>query len=188
MPTQRSQFQTNVFMMVNLNHISRSPGFFTGWSDALGGPGSKDATPAILMSIFLFILPSNPNFMALFRSTSETPEEVEPSPALITWNFVEKRMPWGIILLFGGGFALAAGSDSSGLSDWIGDQLANLESLDKRLILLILSLLACGLTQVASNVTTATIIIPIVHWFQILLTSTLILPSWFNSELKLKKT
>ena len=144
------------------NFTSRSPGFFTGWSDALGGPGSKDATPAILMSIFLFILPANPNFMALFRSSPEGVDRIEPSPALITWNFVEKRMPWGIILLFGGGFALAAGSDTSGLSDWIGDQLANLESLDKRLILLILTLLACGLTQVASNVTTATIIIPIV--------------------------
>jgi di/tricarboxylate transporter len=71
-------------------------------------------------------------------------------------------MPWGVILLFGGGFALASGSDSSGLSTWIGEQLESLESLDHRLILLILCLIACFLTQVASNVTTATIIVPIV--------------------------
>jgi hypothetical protein len=49
-------------------------------------------------------------------------EEVRPAAPLITWNTVEKKMPWGIILLFGGGFALAAGSDSSKLSEWIGDQ------------------------------------------------------------------
>ena len=141
------------------NFLSRSTWFFTGWSDALEGPGSKDATPAILMAIFLFILPSTPNFLALFKPSAE---EIKPAQSLIGWNFVEKKMPWGIILLFGGGFALAAGSDTSGLSAWIGDQLVNLQSLDKRLILLILCLLACGLTQVASNVTTATIIIPIV--------------------------
>jgi len=71
-------------------------------------------------------------------------------------------MPWGVILLFGGGFALAKGSDKSGLSSWIGSQLEALESLDDKVILLIICLIACFLTQIASNVTTATIIIPIV--------------------------
>ena len=70
------------------------------------------------MALLLFLLPSKPNFIDIFRSGSPT-----ASPALITWNTIEKKMPWGVILLFGGGFALAGGSDSSGLSDWIGEQL-----------------------------------------------------------------
>jgi sodium-dependent dicarboxylate transporter 2/3/5 len=69
------------------------------------------------MAILLFIIPSSPNFMALFRSSSSGEEEpITTSPALINWNLIEKKMPWGVILLFGGGFALAAGSDSSGVN------------------------------------------------------------------------
>lgn len=112
------------------------------------------------MAIFLFIIPAFPNFKILFHNPDG--KKGEPSPALITWNTIEKRMPWGVILLFGGGFALAAGSDKSGLSAWIGTQLEGLHTLDQRVILLILCLIACFLTQIASNVTTATIIIPIV--------------------------
>jgi sodium-dependent dicarboxylate transporter 2/3/5 len=67
------------------------------------------------MAILLFIIPSSPNFMALFRSSlSSNDEPITTSPALVNWNLIEKKMPWGVILLFGGGFALAAGSDSSG--------------------------------------------------------------------------
>jgi hypothetical protein len=62
--------------------IPRSPGFFTGWDDVLGGPGSKDATPAVLMALLLFIIPSNPNFLAIFKS-SAGPESVSASPALV---------------------------------------------------------------------------------------------------------
>ena len=49
-----------------------------------------------------------------------------------------------------------------GLSEWIGDQLEGLHTLEPPVILLILCILACVLTQIASNVTTATIIVPIV--------------------------
>ena len=77
------------------------------------------------MALLLFLLPSKPIFLDIFRSSSQTRPNspITSSPALISWSIVEKKMPWGVILLFGGGFALAAGSDSSGLSEWIGEQL-----------------------------------------------------------------
>ena len=78
------------------------------------------------------------------------------------WKTVEKKLPWGVIILLGGGFALAEGSEQSGLSDWIGQQLAGLTGLSDFVLLLVLCLLAGVLTQIASNVTTNTILIPII--------------------------
>ena len=75
-----------------------------------------------MMALLLFLLPSKPNFIDIFR-TNRPNSPITSSPGLISWSIVEKKMPWGVILLFGGGFAVAAGSDSSGLSDWIGEQL-----------------------------------------------------------------
>ena len=67
--------------------------------------GIEDATPAILISIVLFALPGDTNFLKLRPSA-------EP---LITWKAVERRVPWGIILLLGGGFALGKGCKKSGM-------------------------------------------------------------------------
>ena len=67
--------------------------------------GIEDATPAILISIVLFALPGDTNFLKLRPSA-------EP---LITWKAVERRVPWGIILLLGGGFALGKGCKESGM-------------------------------------------------------------------------
>ena len=128
----------------------RSPGFMTGWGDAIGGPGINDGTPAILIALLLFILPVTP------KDSFSKPE------GLITWNLIEKKIPWGVIILFGGGFALAEGCNKSGLSDWIGSQLTGLMGLNIWVLLIVICVLASVLTQIVSNVTTAAIIIPIV--------------------------
>ena len=50
----------------------------------------------------------------------------EPAPALVDWRTIEMKMPWGLLLLFGGGFAIAEGSRASCLSYWIGSNLSQL--------------------------------------------------------------
>jgi sodium-dependent dicarboxylate transporter 2/3/5 len=122
----------------------------TGWGDAIGGPGINDGTPAMLIALLLFILPVTP------KDSLSKPE------GLITWNLIEKKIPWGVIILFGGGFALAEGCNKSGLSDWIGSQLTGLMGLNIWVLLIVICLLSSVLTQIVSNVTTAAIIIPIV--------------------------
>ncbi|TNN47453.1 Solute carrier family 13 member 5 [Liparis tanakae] len=70
-------------------------------------------------------------------------------------------MPWDIVLLLGGGFALAAGSEESGLSLWLGAQMSPLHSLPPSLISFLLCLLVAAFTECASNVATATMFLPI---------------------------
>ena len=140
-----------VFCVLVVLWFFRSPGFMDGWGDKIGSPGVNDGTPAILVGILLFLIPGNLGF-------KDAPGTRE---GLLTWSKVEKQIPWGVIILFGGGFALADGCKKSGLSDWIGDQLIGLTDLNELVLLIIICILSSVLTQIVSNVTTAAIIIPI---------------------------
>ena len=72
-------------------------------------------------------------------------------------------MPWGLVLLLGGGFALAKATSVSGLSRWMGEQLAVLHFLDRRLIVVILCLGTAAATEVTSNVATANVLMPVLR-------------------------
>ena len=72
-----------------------------------------------------------------------------------------KNLPWDIVLLFGGGFALANGFRDSGLSLWLGSQLAGLDILPPIVIILIISLLVTFLTELTSNTATTEMILPV---------------------------
>jgi len=70
-------------------------------------------------------------------------------------------MPWGIILLFGGGMALAKGFETSGLAIWIGDQMGSLSNLHILLLLLILIASVNFLTEITSNLATTAMLLPV---------------------------
>lgn len=110
----------------------------------------KDSTPAIFVVIFFFIIPAKP-------------KELKTSPMLLDWKTAQDNVSWGVMLLLGGGFALAEGSETSGLSHWMGDQLTFLENLPQPLITIIVCLLALFLTEVASNTATCTILLPVIR-------------------------
>ncbi|MBM7554173.1 SLC13 family permease [Thalassobacillus pellis] len=107
-------------------------------------PGINDAIIAISASIVLFIVPSK-------RYKGE---------ALIDWD-TAKKLPWGILLLFGGGLAIAAGFVESGLAQWIGEQLTVLDNVPFFVILLSVITLVIFLTEITSNTATATMMFPI---------------------------
>lgn len=71
-------------------------------------------------------------------------------------------MPWGLIFLLGGGFAMAEASKVSGMSHLIAQQLQTITSLNKIYIMIITCLTAIFLTQFASNVAVANVILPVV--------------------------
>jgi sodium-dependent dicarboxylate transporter 2/3/5 len=79
---------------------------------------------------------------------------------VLTWK-TASRLPWNIVLLFGGGFALAAGFKESGLSSWMGEQLKGLGTLPPILIIACICLLITFLTELTSNTATAEILLPI---------------------------
>jgi sodium-dependent dicarboxylate transporter 2/3/5 len=115
-----------------------------GWSNLL--PSSdfiNDGTVAISMAFILFLIPS--------KNKNRT---ILDSKAFL-------KVPWGIILLFGGGFALAKGFSSTGLSNYIGEQLSGLSSFPPIIIIIITAAMISFLTELTSNTATTQMILPI---------------------------
>jgi sodium-dependent dicarboxylate transporter 2/3/5 len=76
------------------------------------------------------------------------------------WKAAEE-IPWEIILLFGGGFALASGFKESGLSLWFGHQLVWLRGMHPLILILCISFLVTFLTEITSNTATVETLLPI---------------------------
>jgi sodium-dependent dicarboxylate transporter 2/3/5 len=81
--------------------------------------------------------------------------------ALLTWEAAAK-IPWDVLILFGGGFALAQGFQQSGLTEWIGLQLGFLEQVPGLVLVIVVALVTIFLTEVTSNTATASMLLPIV--------------------------
>ncbi|MEL6864154.1 MAG: SLC13 family permease, partial [Bacteroidota bacterium] len=79
---------------------------------------------------------------------------------LLDWKTAE-TIPWGILLLFGGGLALAAGFKDTGLALWIGERLNLLASVPYLVLILLLITLVNFLTEITSNVATAAMLLPV---------------------------
>lgn len=139
-----------VFVLVALAWIFRSNidiGFFVipGWSNMLGiSAYVHDSTIAIFGAILLFLLPV----------------DIKKGVFVLNWEWAS-RIPWGIILLFGGGFALAAGFQASGLAQWIGEGLSFLCGVPTIVMIFGICLLLTFLTEVTSNTATTTMMMPV---------------------------
>jgi sodium-dependent dicarboxylate transporter 2/3/5 len=117
----------------------RSP----GWASILPNPKMvNDATVAIAMAILAFLLP------------------VGGATRLLGWEEF-KRIPWDVLILFGGGFALAEALEQSGFSKWAGARLAFVGSWPPVLMIVTVCIVVTLLSEVASNVATATAMMPI---------------------------
>jgi sodium-dependent dicarboxylate transporter 2/3/5 len=107
--------------------------------------GLDDSTIAMAGALALFLIPASE----------------EHRGYLLDWASAV-RIPWDVILLFGGGFALARGFEASGLADWIGQQLRLFEGAPVLAIIAAVTLLTIFLTEVTSNTATASMLLPIV--------------------------
>ncbi|XP_055736235.1 Na(+)/citrate cotransporter-like [Salvelinus fontinalis] len=135
--------------------FTRDPGFVAGWATYIFNADAEyvtDATVAVFIAVLLFVLPSKP---------PQHQHPAGPTPALLTWKVAQKKLPWSIVLLLGGGFALAKGSEESGLSMWMGDQMTPLHTIPPWAIAIILCLLIAIFTECTSNVATATLFLPV---------------------------
>lgn len=106
-------------------------------------PHINDTIIAIAGALVLFILPAK-----------------KKGNNLMDWE-TAKKLPWGILLLFGGGLTIAAAFKSSGLADWLGTQLSAFDQLHFALILLLVIILVNFFTEVTSNVATASVLLPV---------------------------
>ncbi len=103
----------------------------------------EDGSTAILGALLLFIIPDG------------------TGRPLLNWKEAD-RAPWGVIMMFGGGLALAAGISASGLDDWLGEALKPLAGVHPVIIALALCAIVVVVTEFASNVATASGVMPVV--------------------------
>uniref|UniRef100_A0A671T167 Solute carrier family 13 member 4-like n=1 Tax=Sinocyclocheilus anshuiensis TaxID=1608454 RepID=A0A671T167_9TELE len=109
------------FVLMTVLWFTREPGFVHGWTLLFEKKGYRtDATVSVLLGFLLFLIPARKPWPS---------EEEDPLAPMITWKDFQRLMPWEIVILVGGGYALAAGCKVSGLSMWIGRQLEPMSGL-----------------------------------------------------------
>lgn len=114
-----------------------------GWSHLIGVTGFvDDSTVALLMAAVMFVVPDG------------------RGGRLLDWHVAE-RIPWGILLLFGGGICIAQAFIASGLSTTVGQGLSMLAGWPIVLLIFVICLGVTFLTEVTSNTATATLLMPI---------------------------
>ncbi len=156
------------FFILILLWLFRDPKIIPGWggffkttkfSDPNATVTVGDASAAILMVVVVFSLPTKYNFWPFVKM-----RDAGRSPALIEWggpNGVEKRLPWGVIILLGGGFALSKACQDSGLSQFLADKMHVLSSWPPLATSAFICAVTAGVTEVASNTATANVVVPI---------------------------
>jgi sodium-dependent dicarboxylate transporter 2/3/5 len=113
-----------------------------GWSALLGAPGAGDATVALGAVVVMFLLPDG------------------EGERLLDWD-TARKIPWGLLILFAGGIAIARAFQASGLSEALGDGLRVAAGLPTLLMLFVMTLAVCFLTEVTSNTATAALLTPV---------------------------
>ncbi len=107
-------------------------------------PAVSDSTIAIAAALVLFLMPV----------------DLKEGEFVLDWR-TAKKIPWGVLILFGGGLSLARAMDQSGLAAWIGSVVAALGAVPSVLIVAFVALLLDLLTEVTSNTATSTMAMPI---------------------------
>ena len=140
-----ADFVLLAFLWLFRNEIRIGDAVIPGWSGLFPDGGFlNDGTVAMGMALLLFLVPSR-----------------SPAADKLLDRETVSKLPWHIVLLFGGGFALATGFKDSGLSMWFGHGLAGLGALHPMLLVAILCLTITFLTELTSNTATAEMFLPI---------------------------
>ncbi|MCB9778520.1 MAG: SLC13/DASS family transporter [Alphaproteobacteria bacterium] len=140
-----------IFALTALAWVTRTAPF-GGWSEWLDVPEAGDATVAFAALVLLFTLPSG--------DPSRVREGRVLSARLLHWDEA-REVPWGLLLLFGGGIAIAKAFETSGLGAALGSALAGLVDLPMLALMLVICLAVTFVTEVTSNTATTTLLMPV---------------------------
>lgn len=130
-----------IFGLTALAWVTRQEPF-GGWSQWLGVPNANDASVALLAVVLMFILPNG------------------KGERLLDWE-TASRIPWGVLLLFGGGICLAKAFMSSGLSGLAGDWLTQVTVLPLFLMIFMVCIGVTFLTETTSNTASTVLLMPV---------------------------
>ena len=125
-----------------------------GWSQLFEDASLiSDATVAVLIGFAMFLIPADLKKFSFKNASKEN--------FLLDWQTARESIPWGVLLLFGGGFALADGFASTGLSLYVGSFFQILGDANIILIIAVICIMLTFLTEVTSNTATTTLILPV---------------------------
>ncbi len=130
-----------VFALTALLWVTRKEPF-GGWSTWANLPAANDASVALLAVVAMFLVPNG------------------KGEKLLDWN-TAVRIPWGILILYGGGIAIAEAFVASGVSDALGQSLSSVTALPVLLLVGVVCLAVTFLTEITSNTATTTLLMPI---------------------------
>ncbi|KAM5245866.1 Na(+)/dicarboxylate cotransporter 3 [Ctenodactylus gundi] len=147
-----------LFCMFAILLFSRDPKFIPGWASLFNPGFVSDAVTGVAIVTILFFFPSQRPSLKWWFDLKASNVETEP---LLTWKKAQETVPWNVILLLGGGFAMAKGCEESGLSVWIGGQLHPLENVPPVLAVLLITVVIAFFTEFASNTATIIIFLPV---------------------------
>ncbi|RYV01769.1 sodium:dicarboxylate symporter [Shewanella sp. OPT22] len=115
---------------------------FGGWAELFQVDLAGDSTVALAAVVMMFVVPNG------------------NGGRILDWD-TAKEIPWGMLLLFAGGIALAKGMSASGLSEMLGDWLSAKDNIPLLALMMLICLVVVYLTEITSNTATATLLMPI---------------------------
>lgn len=128
-----------------------------GWRSFTGLKAVSDGAVALFGALLLFLVP-------IPKSLDGEVKEGEgsgPPYTLLTWKYAEAHVPWGILLLFGGGFSIAHGIDKSGLAVQMVEGMQHLQGLPHGAMIVAIAAIVCLLSELGSNTAVASLALPI---------------------------
>ncbi|KPM09103.1 solute carrier family 13-like protein 3 [Sarcoptes scabiei] len=130
----------------------RAPDFMSGWTTIFSENNQyiNDSTPTMLIVLLFFLIPAKPR-------------NLKNSPMLLDWKTTQEKVSWSVILLLGGGFAMAKGCEKSGLSVMLGGSLKIFENFPHSAITMMMCSVALILTELVSNTAAITILLPVIQ-------------------------
>ena len=135
-----------LFAIVAILWILRQPLQSLQIAGAYPLAGLSDHIIAIIGVVLAFLIPAG--------------DKTQRASALLDWKTAES-IPWGVLLLFGGGMALAGAISATGLGTWLGGELAGLSRLPIVILMLVLTAFVIFATEVTSNIATASALMPV---------------------------
>lgn len=142
------------FVLVVLLWVFRDPSEdLQGWKYLFPEENwMTDGMSVVFVAIFLFVLPKEPM------------KKNEPAVPILNWQVVQLRSSWGVLILIGGGYAIADASDASGFSDWVADGLASVvDQWEPWTICLLCSTMAALFTEITSNSASCALFVPLLN-------------------------
>ncbi|KAG7463332.1 solute carrier family 13 member 3 [Solea senegalensis] len=147
------------FVLFAVMLFTRDPKFVTGWSVFFKKGYVSDAVTGVVIVSILFFFPSQkPSLRWWFDPQASN----TPYVPLLSWKKAQDSIPWNIILLLGGGFAMAKACEESGLAAWIGGHLQPLAEVPPAAAVMLITAFLATFTEFASNTATIIIFLPVI--------------------------